>query len=101
VVETPGRYGCVCATLPPDEHIDGGCTMTTIADDEPLAVAVTGAIQAGDVATLATLLDEHPGLATTRITRSDCDDEQGPTPVARCSTWRPTGPGTSPTGPRW
>jgi ankyrin repeat protein len=67
-----------CATLRLDDHIRRERTMTTIADDEPLAVAATGAIQAGDVATLARLLDEHPGLATTRITRRDCDDERGP-----------------------
>ncbi len=51
--------------------------MTTIADDEPLAVAVTGAIHTGDVETLTRLLDEHPGLAAIRITRSDCEDDHG------------------------
>ena len=52
--------------------------MTTIADDEPLAVAVTGAIRAGDLEALARLLATNPGLATTRIAQSDCDDDQGP-----------------------
>ena len=50
--------------------------MTTIADDEPIAVAVTEAIHAGDVATLARLLEEDPSLATVRILQSDCDDDQ-------------------------
>jgi uncharacterized protein len=51
--------------------------MTTIADDEPLAVAVTEAIRAGDVESLAQLLDENPDLATARIRGRDCDDDQG------------------------
>jgi hypothetical protein len=50
--------------------------MTTIADDEPIAVAVTEAIRAGDVATLTRLLEEDPSLATVRILQSDCDDDQ-------------------------
>ena len=49
--------------------------MTTIANDEPIAVAVTEAIRAGDLETLARLLEESPGLATTRVTQSDCDDD--------------------------
>jgi len=53
-----------------------GRTMTTIADDEPIAVALTEAIHAGDVATLARLLEEDPSLATVRILQSDCDDDQ-------------------------
>jgi len=51
--------------------------MTTIADDEPLAVAATEAIRTGDLETLAQLLGENPGLAATRIAQSDCDDDQG------------------------
>jgi len=51
--------------------------MTTIADDEPIAVAVTEAIHAGDLATLTRLLGENPSLATARIAQSDCDDDQG------------------------
>ncbi|GLY50686.1 ankyrin repeat domain-containing protein [Lentzea sp. NBRC 102530] len=35
--------------------------------DDPLAAAVTAAIQAGDVPALARLLADHPGLATARI----------------------------------
>lgn len=74
--------------------------MTTIADHEPLAVAVTDAIHAGDVEALARLLDEHPGLATTRITRSGCDDERGPdagrTLLHVATDW----PGNFPNGPR-
>ncbi len=51
--------------------------MTTIADDEPIAVAVTEAIHAGDLATLTRLLGENPSLATARIAQTDCDDDQG------------------------
>ena len=41
--------------------------MPTLPTDHPLAVAVTGAIHGGDVATLRRLLAEHPGLARTRL----------------------------------
>jgi uncharacterized protein len=41
--------------------------MTTMNSDEPLAVEVVRAIQAGDLPALRRLLAEHPGLATTRI----------------------------------
>jgi ankyrin repeat protein len=51
--------------------------MTTMADDEAIAVAVTEAIRAGDVATLTRLLEEDADLATVRIVQSDCDDDQG------------------------
>ncbi|HEX2563043.1 MAG TPA: ankyrin repeat domain-containing protein [Acidimicrobiales bacterium] len=51
--------------------------MTTIADDEPIAVAVTQAVHAGDLVTLTRLLGENPSLATARIAQSDCDDDQG------------------------
>ena len=40
-------------------------------------MAVTEAIHAGDLQTLAQLLDENPGLATARIVQSGCDDEEG------------------------
>jgi uncharacterized protein len=41
--------------------------MLILSADDALAVAVTGAIQTGDLSTLRRLLDEHPGLATVRI----------------------------------
>jgi hypothetical protein len=53
----------------------GGRTMTTIAGDEPIAIAVTDAIRAGDVAALTRLLEDDPSLATVRIVGGDCDDQ--------------------------
>jgi ankyrin repeat protein len=41
--------------------------MSTIAADAPLAVAVTEAIRAGDLAALRRLLRDHPDLATARL----------------------------------
>jgi ankyrin repeat protein len=41
--------------------------MTTLAKHDPLEVAVTAAIQSGDVAELERLLREHPGLAQARL----------------------------------
>ncbi|HCT79443.1 MAG TPA: hypothetical protein DGG94_03220 [Micromonosporaceae bacterium] len=41
--------------------------MLTLEKGEPLALAVTEAIQTGDVDMLRSLLEEHPGLATSRI----------------------------------
>ncbi|HKA84814.1 MAG TPA: ankyrin repeat domain-containing protein [Acidimicrobiales bacterium] len=83
-----------------DEDIDRERTMTTIADDEPLAVAVTDAIHGGDVETLGRLLAEHPDLATARIARTDCDDERGPdagrTLLHVATDW----PGNFPNGPQ-
>jgi len=45
---------------------DGGAGLA-LADDDPLAVAVTAALHAGDVAGVGRLLAEHPGLATGRV----------------------------------
>jgi hypothetical protein len=39
----------------------------TLLSDDPLAVAAVGAIQAGDIDTLETLLSDNRGLATARI----------------------------------
>jgi ankyrin repeat protein len=47
--------------------------MTTISTRTPVAVAVVGAIQNGDLAALRALLNEHPGLATTRLGDDDPD----------------------------
>jgi ankyrin repeat protein len=45
----------------------------TIDTRDPLAVAVTAAIHAGDVQELERLLREHPGLATARLGDDDAD----------------------------
>lgn len=47
--------------------------MTTIPTDDPVAVAVVNAIHRGDVPTLKRLLDEHPGLATTKLGTDGAD----------------------------
>ncbi|MFB6849544.1 ankyrin repeat domain-containing protein [Streptomyces sp. NPDC056373] len=49
--------------------------MRTLTSRDPLAVAVTEAIRAGDLPRLRHLLTEHPGLATVRITE---EGEDGP-----------------------
>jgi uncharacterized protein len=41
----------------------------TLAEDDPVAVEVIGAIRAGDVESLRRLLGDNPGLATATITR--------------------------------
>jgi hypothetical protein len=46
--------------------------MLTIHSDDPIAIEVTKAIQAGDLASLQRLLGEHPGLSSARI-----DDHKG------------------------
>jgi uncharacterized protein len=47
--------------------------VTTIGTEEPLAVAVVEAIHNGDVPTLKRLLNENPGLATSRLGDDDPD----------------------------
>jgi len=47
--------------------------MATLSTEDPVAVAVVGAIHAGAVPTLRRLLGEHPGLATTRLGDDDPD----------------------------
>lgn len=47
--------------------------MQPIDTEDPLAVAVVGAIQTGDLPTLRRLLDENPGLATARLGDDDPD----------------------------
>jgi uncharacterized protein len=65
----------------------------TINPQEPLAVAVTEAIQRGDLAALRRLLAEHPALATARI---GDDDPAGTsrTPLHVATDW----PGHFPNG---
>jgi len=67
--------------------------MPTLAADAPLAVAVTEAIQTGDLAALRRLLGEHPDLATARLG----DDEGGEarTLLHIATDW----PGHFPNGP--
>jgi ankyrin repeat protein len=47
--------------------------VVTLDTQEPLAVAATGAIHAGDVAALKRLLQEHPDLVTARLGDDDPD----------------------------
>jgi len=67
--------------------------MPTLAADAPLAVAVTEAIQTGDLAALRRLLREHPDLAPARLG----DDEGGEarTLLHIATDW----PGHFPNGP--
>ena len=60
--------------------------MTTIPTDDPLAVAVGGAIRSGDVAALRRLLAEHAGLATTRL-GEDAPDGESRTLLHVVSDW--------------
>jgi hypothetical protein len=53
------------------EH-DGDVRDVNLTADDPLAVAVTGAIRTGDLAALRRLLAGHPGLATARISDGQC-----------------------------
>lgn len=45
--------------------------MTTLSTEDPVAVAVVGAVHAGRLTTLERLLGEHPGLATVRLGDDD------------------------------
>jgi hypothetical protein len=47
--------------------------MQPIDTEDPLAVAIVGAIQTGDLPTLRRLLDENPGLARARLGDDDPD----------------------------
>ncbi|MGK5112834.1 hypothetical protein [Geodermatophilus sp. CPCC 205506] len=65
--------------------------MDSLPGDDPVAVALVGAVREGDLPALRRLLAEHPGLATVRVAgRDGC--ARTPLHVA-CD-----GPGTSRTG---
>jgi uncharacterized protein len=44
--------------------------MLRLRNDDPLAVSLTEAIRAGDLASLERLANEHPNLATARIEKN-------------------------------
>jgi uncharacterized protein len=71
--------------------------MLTLDSQDPLAVAVTGAVRGGDLGLLRRLLEEHPGLARARIVEA----REGCGPGGRSllhvvTDW----PGHFPDGPR-
>ncbi|GGT16735.1 hypothetical protein GCM10010271_19540 [Streptomyces kurssanovii] len=71
--------------------------MLTLDSQDPLALAVTGAVRGGDLMTLGRLLDERPGLARARIVEA----REGCGPGGRSllhvvADW----PGHFPEGPR-
>jgi uncharacterized protein len=68
--------------------------MLTIETEDPLAVAVVGAIQTGDLPTLKRLLDENTGLATARLGDDD-PDGMSRTLLHVATDW----PGHFPNGP--
>ena len=61
--------------------------MLTLREDEPIATAVTGAIQSGNLDELERLLAEHPELPTVRITRRDGCGEQSRTLLHIATDW--------------
>lgn len=72
--------------------------MATIGTEEPVAVAVVGAIQTGDLAMLRRLLADNPGLATSRL---GDDDPRCWKPASRATLLRGSAlpPWTTPAGP--
>jgi hypothetical protein len=72
--------------LPGSDRTPDGSIL--LAADDPLAVAATTAVQAGDLDTLTRLLDDNPELAAAGSATTPCR--------ARCCTRQPTGPTTSP-----
>jgi ankyrin repeat protein len=61
--------------------------MLTLRPDEPVAAAVSGAIQSGSLDELGRLLAQHPELATARITRRDTRGEQSRTLLHIATDW--------------
>jgi ankyrin repeat protein len=59
--------------------------MLVLAADDPLAVEATRVVQAGELETLATLLAEHPSLATARI--GDWPDGMSRTLLHAATDW--------------
>ena len=71
--------------------------MPTLRWDDPVAVALVGAIRAGDVESLRRLLHEQPGLTATRL----ADDRGGlRTPLHVAADWPATSPTDRPSSPR-
>ncbi|MFK4069596.1 ankyrin repeat domain-containing protein [Streptomyces sp. NPDC029674] len=68
--------------------------MAVLDAEEPLAVAVTGAIRSGDLTALRKLLDAHPGLAATGI-RQDGEAAGTRSLLHVATDW----PGHFPSGP--
>jgi ankyrin repeat protein len=69
--------------------------LRTLTSRDPLAVAVTEAIRAGDLSSLRRLLTDHPGLATARVTERG-EDGAGTRSLLHIATdW----PGHRPHGP--
>jgi uncharacterized protein len=61
--------------------------MLTLRADQPLATAITGAIQSGDLDELERLLAEHPELARSRITHRDACGEQSRSLLHIATDW--------------
>jgi ankyrin repeat protein len=67
--------------------------MLTLANDDPVAVALVSAIRSGDVGEVGRLLGEHPGLASARVKGRK---EGFRTPLHMVADW----PGYFPCGPQ-
>jgi len=61
--------------------------VLTLGAHEPLAEAITAAIQTGDLVELERLLAENPQLATARIIRRDRCGEQSRWPLHIATDW--------------
>lgn len=68
--------------------------MLTLTSQDPVAVAVTQAIRAGDLPGLGRLLADHPGLATARVTEQGEDGKGTRTLLHIAADW----PGHFPRG---
>ena len=66
-VESLGVHGACCHWSGVGALCVAWTIMTTMASDDPIAVAAVSAIQTGDVASLDRLLGEHPELVVARI----------------------------------
>jgi uncharacterized protein len=61
--------------------------MLTLPADEPLAIAITGAIRSGNLDELERLLAEHPELARSMITSRDACGEQSRSLLHVATDW--------------